>query len=186
MTDTPDDQVPTDPWGNPLPPEQWPKAPPPPPPMPPDAGPTGWAQPDPGSLPPDAWAPRSYEPGAQPPVGYQPPPGYPPGYGQPQWGAPPKNEGMAVGALVCGIIGTLCGVIGCFGVVIGPVAIVLGVVARRRIRDNGGFTRGDGLALAGIVLGIIGTVASIGWLIAFATIPELRDRLSELTSTTAG
>jgi hypothetical protein len=34
------------------------------------------------------------------------------------------------------------------------------------------------------VLGIIGTVASVGWLIAFATIPELRDRLEELTSTT--
>jgi hypothetical protein len=90
---------------------------------------------------------------------------------------------MAIGALVCGILGTVCGIIGCFGLVIGPVGIVLGIVARRRIRDNGGFTKGDGLALAGVVLGIIGTVASVGWLIAFATIPELRDRLSELTST---
>ena len=80
----------------------------------------------------------------------------------------PKTEGMAIGALVCGILGTLCGVIGCFGLLIGPVGIVLGVVARRRIRESGGLTKGEGLALAGLVLGIIGTVASVGWLIAFA------------------
>jgi hypothetical protein len=91
---------------------------------------------------------------------------------------------MAIGALVCGILSALCGVIGCFGLVVGPVAIVLGVVARRRIRESGGMTKGDGLALAGLVLGIIGTVASVGWIIAFATIPELRERLEELTSTT--
>jgi hypothetical protein len=91
---------------------------------------------------------------------------------------------MAIGALVCGIIGTLCGLIGCFGLVIGPVAIVLGIVARRRIRESGGLTKGDGLALAGFILGIVGTVASLGWVIAFATIPELRERLEELTSTT--
>ena len=96
------------------------------------------------------------------------PQGYPPGYAQPGWGPPPKTEGMAIGALVCGILGTLCGVIGCFGLLIGPVGIVLGVVARRRIRESGGMTKGEGLALAGLVLGIIGTVASVGWLIAFA------------------
>lgn len=186
MTDTPDDQVPTDPWGNPLPPDQWPKATPTPPPAPDatDAGQPGWAQPDPSQYPPDAWAPRSYEPGTQPQPGPYPPAGYPPGYGQPPWVAPPKTEGMAIGALVCGILGMVCGMIGCFGLVIGPVGIVLGVVARRRIRDSGGYTKGDGLALAGIVLGIIGTVASVGWLIAFATVPELRDRISDLTSTT--
>jgi hypothetical protein len=189
VSDTPDDQAPTDPWGNPLPPDQWPRqAPPPSPPGPPPPGTTpppeseqpGYARPDYGQYPPaggqypqQTWSPQPYAPQ-----------GYQPGYGQPGWGAPPKTEGMAIGALVCGILGTLCGVIGCFGLLIGPVGIVLGVVARRRIRESGGMTKGEGLALAGIVLGIIGTVASVGWLIAFATVPELRDRLNELTSTT--
>jgi hypothetical protein len=91
---------------------------------------------------------------------------------------------MAIGALVCGIVGSLCGVIGCFGLIVGPVAIVLGLVARRRIRDAGGMTKGDGLALAGLILGVIGTVLSVGWLVAFAVSPELRERLEELTSTT--
>lgn len=129
------------------------------------------------------WAPQPYRPGAQPGPPDQPP-GYPPGYGQPPWVAQPKTEGMAIGALVCGILGTLCGVIGCFGLIIGPVGIVLGFVARNRIRESVGMTKGEGLALAGLVLGIIGTVASVGWLIAFATIPELRQRIEDLTSTT--
>jgi hypothetical protein len=184
VTDTPDDQVPTDPWGNPLPPEQWPQRAPEPPAPPsypqPGGDQPGYARPDHGQY--------------QPPPGQTPPGGYPPQtwapqpYGSPGYGAPyaggPKNEGMAVGALVCGILSALCGVIGCFGLILGPVAIVLAVVSRRRIRESGGLTKGEGLALAGLVLGIIGTVASVGWLIAFATIPELRDRLEELTSTT--
>jgi hypothetical protein len=177
VSDTPDDQAPTDPWGNPLPPDQWPEhTPPPPTPPTPPAGSeqAGWAQPDYGQYPQQNWSPQGYAP-----------PGHPLSYGSaPGYGQPPKTEGMAIGALVCGILGTLCGVIGCFGLLIGPVGIVLGVVARRRIRESGGMTKGEGLALAGLVLGIIGTVASVGWLIAFATVPELRDRLNELTSTT--
>lgn len=181
MTDTPDDQVPTDPWGNPLPPDQWPQQrPPEPPPTYPQPGADqpGYARPDYEQYqPPPGQAP----PGGSPPQTWAPQPYGSPGYGQL---AGQKNEGMAVGALVCGIVSALCGVIGFCGVIIGPVAIVLGVVARRRIRDSAGMTKGDGLALAGLVLGIIGTVASVGWLIAFATVPELRDRISELTSTT--
>ncbi|MBD8059303.1 DUF4190 domain-containing protein [Cellulomonas sp. JH27-2] len=40
---------------------------------------------------------------------------------------------------------------------LGPVALVLGLVARRRIASRS--TRGRGLAVAGIVLGILGTLA---------------------------
>jgi hypothetical protein len=91
---------------------------------------------------------------------------------------------MAIGALVCGILSGLCGLLGCLGLAIGPIAIVLGVVARRRIRESQGMTKGDGLALAGLVLGIVGTVLSIGWIIAILAVPEFRERLEELTSTT--
>jgi hypothetical protein len=166
VSDAPDDQAPTDPWGNPLPPDQRPPAEQP-----------GWAQPQqPGYAQPDP---------AQPPPGAYTPQGWmPQGYDSPQYAGMPKTEGMATGALVCGILSALCGVIGFCGIVIGPIAIILGIVARRRIRESGGLTKGDGLALAGLVLGIIGTVASVGWIIAFATVPELRERLEDLMSTT--
>jgi len=77
-------------------------------------------------------------------------PGGPP-YGAP-YGAPgyaypmmPRNNGLAVASLVCSIV-TLFGL----GSVLG---IVFGFVARHQIRESGGTQRGDGLALAGIIVG---------------------------------
>lgn len=190
VSDRPGDDVPTDPWGNPLPEDQRPAhAHPPhgpddgrPGAYPPGADQPGYAQPDHGQ--PGYGQPGYGQPGAYPQQGWGPQAWTPQGYSQSQWPGQPRNEGMAIGALVCGILATLCGVLGCLGIVIGPVAIVLGVVARRRIRESGGLTRGDGMAVAGLVLGIIGTVASAGWIIAFIASPELRERLEELTSTT--
>ncbi|WP_225847906.1 DUF1707 and DUF4190 domain-containing protein [Streptomyces sp. HPF1205] len=62
--------------------------------------------------------------------------------------APPRTNGYAVGSLVCGIAGTM------FGLPAVP-AIVLGHIARRRIRRTG--EQGDGLAVAGLVLGYVVT-----------------------------
>jgi hypothetical protein len=42
-----------------------------------------------------------------------------------------------------------------FGFVFGPVGLALGISARRQIRRTG--EEGDGLALAGIIVGSIGT-----------------------------
>ena len=72
----------------------------------------------------------------------------PPAYAHPPAGYPypvvsPTN-GMAVAALVC----ALGGLVTC---VSAPVGAVLGHVARRQIRERGG--QGDGLALAGIIVG---------------------------------
>jgi len=80
----------------------------------------------------------------------QPPPGYaPPAYGPPPgWGPPPMyvvrrpTNSTAVLALV-------------FGFVFPPVGLGLGISARRQIRRTR--EEGDGLALAGIVVGSIGT-----------------------------
>jgi hypothetical protein len=89
--------------------------------------------------------------------------------GQPYSGQPysdqrPLGSGMAVAALVLGILAVVfCWtVIG--GVLFGLVAIVLGVVASRRARR--GAAAGRGMAIAGIVLGVIGLLLSIA-LIAF-------------------
>ena len=69
-----------------------------------------------------------------PPPGY----GYPPPY--PVYG-PPTNP-MAIAALVCALT-------------IAPVGLGLGIAARKQIRRTG--EQGDGLALAGIIIGGIVT-----------------------------
>lgn len=89
---------------------------------------------------------------------------------------------MAVGALVCSLVGLLC-----FGIVLEPVAIVLGVVARRRIRESHGALKGDGLALAGIVIGVIGFVLAIVGLVILINNPNaIDDLLDRMTTTTSG
>ena len=54
-----------------------------------------------------------------------------------------KTNGLAVGALVCGIIPFFGGI----------PAVILGHMARGQIRKSG--DRGDGMAVAGLVLGYL-------------------------------
>jgi hypothetical protein len=61
---------------------------------------------------------------------------------------PPRRDGQAVAALVCGVAGFLC-------VLPAIVAIVLGFTAKRRIDTSNGALTGRGMAIAGIVLGIV-------------------------------
>jgi hypothetical protein len=84
--------------------------------------------------------------------GYPPPqpqPGYAPGY--PGYPAPvmmpaQHTNGMAIASLVLSLCGLGCGVAGLVGA-------ILGHVARRQIRERG--EGGDGMALAGIIVGWI-------------------------------
>ena len=91
--------------------------------------------------------------------GYGPPPGYgvpgygpPPGYGAPGYGPPPgygsprPTNTLAILALVMAFV-------------FSPVGLVLGIVARRQIRETG--EQGDGLALAGIIVGGLGTALAV-------------------------
>ncbi len=86
-----------------------------------------------------------------PPTAPPPPAGYQ--YGQ---GLPARNDGRAVAALVCGIVGLLFG-----GFILGVIAIVLGVMGRNAIRSSGGTLKGAGMATAGIVLGIFDIFAGV-------------------------
>jgi hypothetical protein len=91
------------------------------------------------------------------PMSEQSPPGGPYGAYPQTPGAvpspPPPTHGKATTSLILGILSiVLC------GLVTGIPAIVLGRQARREIRDSNGALGGDGLAQAGFVTGIIGTV----------------------------
>ncbi|HET9996656.1 MAG TPA: DUF4190 domain-containing protein [Nocardioides sp.] len=111
-------------------------------------------------------APSGPPPGyGYPPPGYGPPPQYgpPPGYGYPPPGYPgawrrPTNT-MAILALV-------------FAFVVPPAGIVLGAMARKQIRQTG--EEGDGLALAGLIVGAIVTgfylLIIVFWIVAFASL----------------
>ena len=72
------------------------------------------------------------------------------GLTQREWTLPARTgrtDPLAIAALVCGVI-QFCGVFPA-----GIFAIVFGHKARRRIRETG--EDGDGLALAGLILGYI-------------------------------
>lgn len=76
-----------------------------------------------------------------------PAPGYPPaGYPPPQ---PPRGNGPAVASLVLGILG-------CVPLVTGLLAILFGIIGMRRARHP--YTGGKGLAIAGLILGIVSAV----------------------------
>lgn len=64
------------------------------------------------------------------------------------------TPGTAVASLVCAIIGIFI-----FGIILGPIAIVLATGAKRRIKEDPELG-GDGVATAGLVIGIIATALS--------------------------
>jgi hypothetical protein len=88
-----------------------------------------------------------------------PPPQVPYGqpYGQPVPPVPtPPTSGKSTTSLVLGIVSLFfCGFL------TGIPAIIVGISARKEIRRSNGALSGDGLALGGIITGILGTLWSL-------------------------
>jgi Domain of unknown function (DUF4190) len=108
--------------------------------------PPGWGYPPPsaGNYPPPY--------GGYPPAGSYPPPygGYP---------APPGTNGLAIASLVVSLASPLlCSLLSIVG-------IVLGVVALNQIKQTG--QQGRGLALGGIIVGIVLIVLTIVVIIVY-------------------
>jgi hypothetical protein len=138
---------------------------------PPPTPPNPYAAPEPGVGGPPPTTPPTYEqaPYGQAPYGQEPygqpsypQPGYPPAPGYPGapygYAAPPPNDGGATAAMIVGIVSLVlaCGYgIGLLGA---PVALVMGRRSMKRIDASQGTLGGRGMALAGFVMGIIGTI----------------------------
>jgi len=94
-----------------------------------------------------------------PPAAYGQQPAYGGGYPQPYPPAGPPTNTLAIIALIASFL-------------ISPLGIILGIIARNQIKRTG--EGGDGLALAGIIIGAVLTaiyIASIVvFVIAFATV----------------
>lgn len=132
----------------------------PPPPAAPTPPPPGGVTPPPppgGATPPPPAAPTPPAPpappgGATPPPAYTPPPAAP--YSPPPAGGPKStSNGMAIAALVLGILSFVC-----LGPIAGVLAIVFGILGMKKANEVG---TGKGMAIAGMVLGIIGTIVTI-------------------------
>ena len=131
---------------------------------------TGGAAPVPGPL------------STDPPSGASAPPPPPPLPSPPWQHEPPVSgvatNGQAVAALVLGIVGVVLFWTIWLGVILGTLAVVFGTLGRSKGKQG---ASNQGLATAGIVLGIVAIVASVLFvilLIAFAAdAEELIDRI---------
>lgn len=88
---------------------------------------------------------------------YQQQPYQQPGYPQ----APKQSNPMAIGALVCGIIGVVFCWFGWFSfvaLVLSVIGIILGAKGMQVAKTT---NSGKGLAIAGLVCGIVGTALSL-------------------------
>ena len=128
-----------------------------------------WAQP---AATQDPWAqqpgqqPGPYSAPGAPPWPQQPfqqAGGYPPGQGsygpyQPQYFGPgiPRNNPCAIAALICGIGQFVLGLLVVGNILLAIPAIICGSIGLRQIARRG--ERGRGLAIAGLVLGILGVL----------------------------
>ena len=106
-------------------------------------------------------------PGYQQMPGYQAPGGYQDPVGYQQGGAVPgRTNGMAIAALVCGIAQFLLWFfILVPGFIAAVAALIFGVVGLGQIKRRG--EGGKGMAIAGIVLGVLGVLGGIAWIILF-------------------
>jgi hypothetical protein len=73
--------------------------------------------------------------------------------------AAPRNNPVAVAALVCGIAQLLGGLLLVGNILLAIPALICGAIALREIDQGGG--HGRGMAIAGLVLGILGVICFV-------------------------
>jgi hypothetical protein len=108
-------------------------------------GPGWWLASDGKWYPPELWTGPSATQGAA--YGGAVAPGYAgSSYAHSGQVAPAKTNGLAIAALICGCVGFLLFIPGILG-------IIFGFIARGQIKRSNGEQKGDGMALAGIIVG---------------------------------
>lgn len=149
-------------------------------------------QPPPGGeQPPSAPPPAQQQPAyGQPPDqgGYGPPPGQPPPYGPPPPGYPPPapypppyqpqpslpNNPLALAALILGVVGVTF----LPGLASIP-AIVCGFMGKNQIDQSNGTEGGRGMAVAGVVLGFLGLLLAVVFVLLFVFILDTTKEIIE-------
>ena len=92
-----------------------------------------------------------------------------PQFQQPRYYGEAQTDGKATGSLILGILSLLC-----FSFLAGIPAVILGHISRKNIRQSMGRLKGDGMALAGMIMGYISFAAiPLMLIIAAIAIPNL-------------
>lgn len=123
----------------------------------PDGLPTSEYPPYPWGYPP-ATSAMPYPP-YQPYPSYAPYPNpyYYPAYGYGYYSYPtPQTSGWAIASLICSIAGMVM-----LGVIFSVVGVIFGHIAMREIKNSNGWRGGQGMALAGLIVGYIGLGLSL-------------------------
>src|SRR5690242_10384417 len=122
------------------------------------APPSPYGNPAPASPFPAGPGPQGMPPGA--PGGPYGAPYGQPGYGQPGYGQPygvppmmPRTSGMAIAGFVLSFFCSLLG-------------LIFSIIGYNECKRSDGQVTGDGLALAGIIISIVGMVLSFVWFMA--------------------
>lgn len=131
-------------------------------------------------------SPPQPPPFAEPEQIYQPPPSpfdspfsTPPAHqmgASPEWNPPPapvgqyrgtgQSQTLAIIAMVCGILsipGLCCWV----GILLGPAGAIMGFIAKNKADADPQHYTGRGMAIAGIITGVVGTLLEIGIIILY-------------------
>lgn len=126
-----------------------------------------WSRVDPERTPVSEPGQNPYEPYQPPPPSSGQPPAQPYGYGPAPYGpapygyAPPRGtNALAIASLVTSLV-WVCGISSI-------AAVILGHVARGQIKRSG--EQGEGLALAGLVIGYLGIAAVVVYFGFFAVV----------------
>lgn len=98
---------------------------------------------------------------------------------QAAWTGVPDKSGKATASLVCGILL-------CFGPLTSLLAVILGHLALSDIKKSGGRMSGQGLAIAGLVLGYFGLIIAPLMIAAIAIPNLLRSRMAANEASAVG
>ena len=88
-------------------------------------------------------------------------------YQTPYYGQDPRvvaQVNKARSALICGLIGVLGFCCGLVGLILGPIAVIMASQAFSSMKQTGS-EQGKGMAVAGIVLGIVDIVIVVFWVV---------------------
>ena len=119
-------------------------------------------------------------PGGGPPIPHSQPPGYDAGTGNEG-----NRNGIAVAAMVCGIVSVALGwipVVFVIGAVLAVLAIIFGIVGIGRARTSG---RRKGFAITGLVTGSAGVLVAVGGLVLTIVVFRAIDRYENPPDSTA-
>ena len=72
-----------------------------------------------------------------------------------------KNNSLAIASMICGIVSLPINCCYGAGLPVSLAAVILGFIARKQINESGGSQDGQGMALAGIIVGFVSMVMVI-------------------------